>query len=88
MWHITRQTMKRIFASFLLLACSVAFVLAAETPAYPPTKFPDASGFGKNIQRTMRLLATNTAEQRNTVRSLILFRTENLSCQDCDRRVS
>ena len=69
-----RQTMKRIFAPILFLACAVTFALAAETPPYPPTKFPDASGWGKNIQRTMRLLATNTAEQRNTVRSLILFR--------------
>ena len=80
--------LKRIFAPFLLLACAVAFVPAAETPAYPPPKFPDASGWGKNIQRTMRLLAMSAAEQRNTVLIPILFRLENVSCQDWGRRVS
>jgi len=46
---------------------------AAASP-FPPVKFLDASGWGKNIQRTMRLLATSTAEKRNTVRSPVLFR--------------
>ena len=51
-----------------MIKASVA--TAAETPAYPPPKFSNASGWGKNVQRTMRLLATSTAEQRNTVRIL------------------
>jgi len=71
--------MKQILASFLLLACAVAFAPAAETPSYPPTKFPDASGWGKNIQRTMRLLATSSAEKRNTVR--ILFYGQSITEQ-------
>ena len=30
---------------------------AAHTPSYPPKHFSDASGWGRNIQRTMRLLS-------------------------------
>ena len=52
---------------------------AAETSSYPPTKFPDPGGWGKNIQRTMRLLATSTAGQRNTVR--ILFYGQSITEQ-------
>ena len=77
--HFANQTMKPIFASFLLFACAVAFARAAETPAYPPTQFPDTSGWGKNVQRTMRLLATSTAEKRNTVR--ILFYGQSITEQ-------
>ncbi|MEO8425546.1 MAG: hypothetical protein ABI651_00395 [Verrucomicrobiota bacterium] len=62
--------MKQIFAPFLLLACTAVFAPAAESPPYPPPKFPDSSGWGKNIQRTMRLLATSTTAMRNTVRIL------------------
>ena len=71
--------MKRIFASVLFLACALEFATAADLPAYPPPKFPDVSGFGKNIQRTMRLLATSTAEKRNTVR--ILFYGQSITEQ-------
>ncbi len=71
--------MKQILALFLWLACAVPFAPAAETPAYPPVKFPDASGWGKTIQRTMRLLATSTAEKRNTVR--ILFYGQSITEQ-------
>jgi len=51
----------------------------AEATAFPPTAFPDASDWGKNIQRTMRLLATSTAEKRNTVR--ILFYGQSITEQ-------
>ena len=57
-----------VVASLLILVCLA--MPASETPTYPPAKFPAASGWGKNIQRTMRLLATSTAENRNTVRIL------------------
>ena len=80
-----RQIMQRIFAPILFLACAVAFASAAETPSYPPTKFPDTSGWGKSIQRTMRLLATSTAEQRNTVR--ILFYGQSITEQKWAKRV-
>ena len=52
---------------------------ATSTPSYPLVKFPDPSGWGRNIQRTMRLLATSTAEQRNTVR--ILFYGQSITEQ-------
>ena len=72
----TRPAYSRIhsFAVASLLALACLGMPAAETPSYPPTKFPDASGWGKNVQRTMRLLATSTAEKRNSVPSLIPFR--------------
>jgi len=38
---------------------------------------PAASGKVKNIQRTMRLLATSTAEKQNTVR--ILFYGQSIT---------
>ena len=72
----------------LILAFAWLGARAAESPSYPPTKFPDTSGWGRNIQRTMLLLATSTAERRNTVRRPIFSRPENVSCQDCERRVS
>jgi len=67
----------RPLACALGLAISVAGGAEAET--YPPAKFPDPSGWGRNIQRTMRLLATSTAEQRNTVR--ILFYGQSITEQ-------
>ena len=63
----------------LFLALSPLLTRAAETNTYPPVKFPDASGWGRNIQRTMRLLATSTAEKRNTVR--ILFYGQSITEQ-------
>ena len=47
---------------------------------YPPIHFPDGSGWGRNIQRTMRLLATSTPEKRNTVR--ILFYGQSITEQN------
>lgn len=47
--------------------------------SYPAVAFPDSSQWGKHIQRTMRLLATSTAEQRNTVR--ILFYGQSITEQ-------
>ena len=55
------------------------------TSPFPPVKFPDASDWGKNIQRTMRLLATSTAEKRNTVR--ILFYGQSITEQKWARLV-
>lgn len=56
---------------------------AAES--YPPIQFPDSPGWGRNIQRTMRLLATSTAEKRNTVR--ILFYGQSITEQKWAKRV-
>ena len=55
-------------------------VLGDDAPSYPPVHFPDASGWGRNIQRTMRLLATSTPETRNTVR--ILFYGQSITEQN------
>jgi hypothetical protein len=58
---------------------------AAETSLYPPAKFPDPSGWGRNIQRTMRLLATSTPEKRHIVR--ILFYGQSITEQQWAKRV-
>ena len=71
--------------------CVLAFgfhclaAVAAEPPAYPPPHFPDSSQWGRNIQRTMRLLATSTPEKRNTVR--ILFYGQSITEQKWAKRV-
>ena len=48
-----------------------------------PPNFGDTSGWGRNIQRTMRLLATSTPQKRNTVRVLFYGQsiTEQRWCQ-------
>jgi len=48
-------------------------------PSYPPVAFPEESGWGRNVQRAMRLLATSTPEKRNTVR--ILFYGQSITEQ-------
>jgi len=69
----------KTFLLLVFLASGPVLTRAAETNMYPPVKFPDSSGWGRNIQRTMRLLATSTAEQRNTVR--ILFYGQSITEQ-------
>ena len=71
--------MKTYLLIALLALSPVLALVAAEAPSYPPAKFPDAGGWGRNIQRTMRLLATSTAEKRNTVR--ILFYGQSITEQ-------
>ncbi|MGL6073611.1 MAG: SGNH/GDSL hydrolase family protein [Fimbriiglobus sp.] len=62
-----------------LLPIVFAMSFAFATEPYPAVKFPDASGWGKNIQRTMRLLATSTPEHRHTVR--VLFYGQSITEQ-------
>jgi hypothetical protein len=53
---------------------------AAETNAFPAPKWlGDTNTYGRNIQRTMRLLATSTPQQRHTVR--ILFYGQSITEQ-------
>jgi hypothetical protein len=69
------------FQTILLTLYVCSFFLSrlcAATPDYPPLKV-DASEFGRNVQRTMRLLATSTPEKRNTVR--ILFYGQSITEQ-------
>ena len=75
----------RIPLLLALLALSPVLTPAAETNTYPPVEFLDAPGWGRNIQRTMRLLATSTAEQRNTDR--ILFYGQSITEQKWAKRV-
>jgi hypothetical protein len=71
------QLLRCVVVSLIAFHCLVA--VAAEEASYPPVKFPDVSGWGRNVQRTMRLLATSTAEKRNTVR--ILFYGQSITEQ-------
>lgn len=58
---------------------------SAATVSFPPTQFPDPSRWGKNLQRTLRLLSTSTAEQRHTVR--ILFYGQSITEQAWTKQV-
>ena len=63
-----------------ILTVSQGYLLAASNEVeYPATKFPNTSNWGRNIQRTMRLLATSTSEKPNTVR--ILFYGQSITEQ-------
>lgn len=73
---MTLLAMNRLALALLLLGLTPT-MRAAES--YPPTQFPDSSGWGRQIQRTMRLLATSTPEQRHTVR--ILFYGQSITEQ-------
>ncbi|QDT36237.1 SGNH/GDSL hydrolase family protein [Stratiformator vulcanicus] len=62
----------RTFFTFALLALLPLGLLRAEESEFPePTNRGDASRMGKDIQRTMTLLATSTPEQKNTVTILL-----------------
>ncbi|WP_439625002.1 SGNH/GDSL hydrolase family protein [Gemmata sp.] len=70
------------------LLCAAPIPLApapGAEPEYPPLK-ADPSGLGKNVQRTMRLLAASTPEQRNTVR--VLFYGQSITEQGWARAVA
>jgi len=69
------------YAGVLLVLGTIAGGARAANgpPAYPAPKFGDTSGWGRNIQRTMRLLATSTPQKRNTVR--ILFYGQSITEQ-------
>ena len=73
--------MLKLLSFAVLFLCTIpAAALAAEQPAtYPAPKFGDTSSWGRNVQRTMRLLATSTPQKRNTVR--ILFYGQSITEQ-------
>jgi hypothetical protein len=71
---ITRLTLATV-----VMSAPAAAADPAPQAAYPATDFPDPSGWGRHIQRTMRLLATSTPEHRNTVR--ILFYGQSITAQ-------
>ena len=69
--------MNRFHTTFLVLASFIRLAPAAEFP--PPKSLGNAAGYGRNIQRTMRLLAESTPENRNTVR--VLFYGQSITGQ-------
>lgn len=69
----------------------VAFVLgpalmAADLTRYPRPELGNTNAYGRNIQRTMRLLAMSTPEHRNTVR--ILFYGQSIIEQKWSKMVA
>ncbi len=60
--------------------------LFAEAPFPPPQHLGEVSTYGRNIQRTMHLLATSTPEHRNTVR--ILFYGQSITEQKWSKLVA
>ena len=72
--------MKLLSVVVLFLSAVPADAVAADQPAvYPLPKLGDTSAWGRNVQRTMRLLATSTPQKRNTVR--ILFYGQSITEQ-------
>ena len=63
----------------LALAIFAIPLLAPAADFPPPKSLGDTAGYGRNIQRTMRLLAESTPEQRNTVR--VLFYGQSITEQ-------
>lgn len=71
----------------LALAALLPLAARADDPAYPPPKWlGDTATLGRNVQRTMRLLATSTPEHRNTVR--ILFYGQSITEQGWTKLVA
>jgi hypothetical protein len=65
---------------WLIAFVGVGLAVAAEDAKYPPPKsLGDSSQFGRHLQRTIKLLATSTPDQRNTVR--ILFYGQSITEQ-------
>ena len=69
--------MKILCHAFLTLFTAVAVTSAAEFPA--PKSLGATENYGRNIQRTMKLLASSTPEKRNTVR--VLFYGQSITEQ-------
>ncbi len=73
-----------LFALSLLVATITS---AQNPPSFPaPKSLGNPADFGRNIQRTMTLLATSTPEHRNTVK--ILFYGQSITEQDWWKEVA
>ena len=89
----TRTLSAVLTAALAVTVCHGTRAADAPTPApvagpaaYPPVVLPDTTAWGRNVQRTMRLLATSTPERRNTVR--VLFYGQSITEQEWSRRVA
>ena len=80
--------MMKLLPLGVLLLCSLfTEVPAADRPAaYPAPKLGEVGTWGRNVQRTMRLLATSTPQKRNTVR--VLFYGQSITEQKWWRAVA
>ena len=71
----------------LLLSTGITAISAQEATPFPaPKSLGDVKSYGKNIQRTMRLLETSTPEKRNTVK--ILFYGQSITEQAWAKQVA
>jgi hypothetical protein len=55
----------------ILMLAFIAFAMAAQAQHFPLPAVPDTGQAGRYIQRTMHLLASGTAGQKNTVKILV-----------------
>ena len=68
------------YSLLIYLFCAGTSVFSQESPAFPPPKsMGSTETYGRNIQRTMTLLADSTPEHRNTVK--ILFYGQSITEQ-------
>jgi hypothetical protein len=82
--YFPELTMKRLFAFLFFGLCSLH--TAAQTPFPAPRTLGPVETYGRNIQRTMRLLAESTPQRRNTVR--VLFYGQSITEQTWSKLVS
>ena len=79
------RIMRKVVMPMFFLICLMQTV-SAETQSWPPPAPPaDDSVFGRNIQRSMSLLASSSPEKPNTVR--ILFYGQSITAQSWARKV-
>lgn len=79
--------MQRVYLTTLLLLCCAPWLYAQSASNFPPPKtLGPVETYGRDIQRTMRLLATSTPTHRNTVR--ILFYGQSITEQNWTKLVS
>jgi hypothetical protein len=78
--------------TLLIAVFGLLFLIAPPTPAQDVTAYPPlktiglVETYGRNIQRTMTLLATSTPEHRNTAR--ILFYGQSITEQTWSKLVA
>ena len=76
--------MKKLSPVFCVLFLGLSTIINAQN--YPsPKSFGDVKSYGKNIQRTMRLLTSSTPQKRNTVK--ILFYGQSITEQKWTKHV-
>ena len=79
--------MQRVYLTTLLLLCCAPWLCAQPASNFPPPKtLGPVETYGRNIQRSMRLLASSTPRHRNTVR--ILFYGQSITEQNWTKLVS